>query len=302
MRCISRSDAQVWRVRARGRRPLDLALRLYTGGDEQASALDDEIDWLRALAEQGLHVPRPVPAVDGRWRVSMGPSGAHAIVLHWLPGRMRWASLRPLHLRRVGVFIAQLHQSAWQRQRRGLITSLRRAYGPDLPALAAGSARLRAWGTPACQWAVQRAATALHAELAAWPRDDGHWGWIHGDLHPWNLLFDGGRAGAIDFSDAGWAPLAQDLAAVLQFLRQPIAGPVDHRAHLPALEGSLFEGYASVRPLPPGLQRQAGLLHGLRVLNTLQWMLDAWSGPDERPWGPAFLAGLPAALKPLRAG
>jgi Ser/Thr protein kinase RdoA (MazF antagonist) len=247
-------------------------------------------------------VPRPMPTLDGRWRVPFerGGGSGHAMLLGWLPGRMRFASLRPLHLRRVGRFIAQLHDNARSRQRRGLIVSARRVWGPDLPALAQGPQRLLAWGGHPLRDAVRDAAARLEAELASWPQDPAQWGWIHGDLHPWNLLFDGERTGAIDFSDAGWGFLAQDLAAVLQFLRQPIEGHADHRRSLPALQASLFDGYATVRGLPPDVERQVGCLHGARLLNTLQWMLDSWSSPADRPWGPAFVKDLPQVLAGLQ--
>jgi Ser/Thr protein kinase RdoA (MazF antagonist) len=146
------------------------------------------------------------------------------------------------------------------------------------------------------QRAVAAALERLTAQQRRWPRDGGHVGWIHGDLHPWNLLFAEGRAGAIDFSDSGWGWLAQDLAAVLHFLRQPIAGWADHRTAFDRLRDALFTGYRSVRVLPDSLCAQTEALHAQRLLGTLLWMADDWASPADRPWGPVLLQQLPDAL------
>lgn len=52
---------------------------------------------------------------------------------------------------------------------------------------------------------------------------------------------------------------------------------------------ALLEGYAAVRPLPPGVERQIDLFIELRMLNAIEWVLDCWPSVDERPWGRAFL-------------
>jgi Ser/Thr protein kinase RdoA (MazF antagonist) len=304
LHCVSRSHAEVWRVRATsvsGAAGLDLALRLYPAEPGLEAALDAEVELLRAAAGQGLHVPRPCPTLDGRWRVALDRGRGQAVLLHWLDGRQLWAGLRAVHLRRAGVFIARLHDVAAQQVRceRG---PSRVAWMPDLDMLANGPDRMRTWGDARLQQSVMLAATVLQHQMAGWPRDAAHWGWIHGDPHPWNLLFRGGVAGAIDFSDGGWGPLARDLAAVLQFLRDPLDDRVDHRQRLPALRQALFDGYASVRPWPDGWHEQIDALHVLRLLSTLQWMLDDWSTPADRAWGAGFLQRLPQRLSALPAG
>lgn len=293
LRCVSRSHAEVWRVRP-GPAAAELALRRYPAEDGGADALDAELTLLRAAADAGLHVPRPLATPDGRWRVPLG-DGTQAVLLQWLHGRQLWAGLRPVHLRQLGVFIARLHgvSSALVRQGAG---PPRAAWGPDLAALALGPERLRQWGGTALQHAVAGAAARLQRQLAQWPVDPAHRGWIHGDLHPWNLLFHHRQAGAIDFSDGGWGFLAQDLASALQFVRHPLDDGVDHRAQAPAFEAALLDGYASVRALPAGWPAQRQSLGRLRLLSTLQWMLSDWPGPSAWAWGPAWLRALPGRL------
>lgn len=294
LQALTRGPEAVWRVLTQERRPRTLVLRLYPAGPARAAAIDAEAAWLRHAAQQGLHVPRPQALPDGRWRHA--DAAGQALLLDWLPGRMLFKGLRPVHLHRAGVFIAQLHDSAQALQAQGLFPPAQAAHGAELSRLADHGDRLRRWGGRRLQHAVDAAVQRLALQQRHWPRDDRHRGWIHGDLHPWNLLFADGRAGAIDFSDGGWGWLAQDLAAVLQFLRHPLAGLADHRPQQPRLREALLAGYASVRPWPRRLDEQVDALHAQRLLNTVCWMADDWASPAERPWGPAFLAQLPTAL------
>jgi Ser/Thr protein kinase RdoA (MazF antagonist) len=299
---VSSGDGQLWRVRltslAGGSTPSDLALRVRDDRPGGADALDAELDWLRELAASGLQVPRPLQMLDGRWRQSSlhGQRVVHATLMTWLPGRILYAGLRPVHLEHIGRLVAHLHDSTASRRQRGWVAPARQTYGPDLDAFIAGPPRLIAWGGQPLQRAVARAAATLQQTLADWPRDAAHWGWIHGDLHPWNLLAQREQAGVIDFGDAGWGYLAQDLAAVLQFLRQPLGVVVSQRPPFQDLRRALFTGYAQVRTAPEDFEHQVDVLHRLRVLNTLQWMLDDWTSPAQRPWGPRFLADLPDQL------
>ena len=304
LRCVARSDSEIWRVRtARGS---DLALRIFAADRQDSDAIDVELDWLHELAASGLFVPAPLATPEGQLRVSFdepGPSltRRHAALLAWLPGRTLFAGLRPVHLRRVGVLIAQFHDSAARLCLQGRIPTHRPVFGPDLAAWADGRRRLPAWIGKKLTAQLPKVARQLHERIETWPRDGEHWSWIHGDLHPWNLLFHQGRAGAIDFSDGGWGFLAQDLAGVLQFLRFPLPGHHDHRHHFDELRAALFEGYAATRPLAESLLEQAAVLTVMRPLGTLQWMLDDWRSPDDRPWGRGFIADLPEVLEQANA-
>jgi Ser/Thr protein kinase RdoA (MazF antagonist) len=306
LRCVANSDCEVWRFTPAGAAGGgDLSLRIYAEERQDADAIDVEMLWLRDLANQGLHVPAPVALPGGGHRATSLASGSqpprHAVLLQWLPGRMLFDSLRPLHLHRVGVLTAHLHASAARLHVQGLLRSDRPVHSPDLDAWAEGRRRLPAWAGPRLAAVVPRAARRFRDELVLWPRDAAHRGWIHGDLHPWNLLFQGGQAGAIDFSDGGWGFLSQDLASALQFLRHPLPRFRDHRLMYPAFREALFDGYATVRALPPALCVQADTMVALRQLHTLQWMSDDWRSPDERPWGRGFVDTLPDVLEPMCA-
>lgn len=300
LRCVARTDCEVWRFVPQGD-TRELSLRIYAEQRQDAEPIDAEMHWLQALALQGLHVPAPLARPGGGWRAVCAPAAGrparHAVLLHWLGGRQLFAGLRPLHLRRVGLLTAHLHASAARLQRSGQLQCERDAGCPDLDGWAEGRRPCPAWASPGLRTWVPRIARHFLERQRHWPRDEAHRGWIHGDLHPWNLLFQGNQAGAIDFSDGGRGWLAQDLAATLQFLRHPLPGFHDHRPQYPALRDALFEGYASVRALPTTLCAQAEEMLLLRQLHTLQWICDDWQDPDERPWGRGFVDSLPALLQ-----
>lgn len=294
LRRVANLAHEVWRVRPR--QGADLALRLYPAATADAAAIDTELDWLAALADAGLHVPRPCAAPGGRRRL-VSPDGRPAVLLTWLGGRQHDRGLTPARLRQVGRFTGAAHRIASAQTAAGRVRLQREAMPLDLGPWAAGT-RPGAERLPAALRAVLRPAAArLVAEIGAFGRAAETWGLIHGDLHPWNLLFVRGAAGAIDFSDCGWGHRAMDLAATLQFLRHPLAGHADHRAAYPALHAALFEGYADERPLPPDAAHQVDTLITARLFGTLEWMLDDWPALDHRAWGPGFVQDARVALR-----
>ena len=119
---------------------------------------------------------------------------------------------------------------------------------------------------------------------------------LHGDLHPWNLVYARGAAGAIDFSDCGWGWRALDFASTLQWLQHPLAGNHDHRARYAGMRTLLLEGYAELRPLWPDAERQIDAMMQARWLATVEWILDDWPRTDLRPFGPGLLRGVVAIL------
>lgn len=287
-------DCTVWRV-ARADGVAELCLRVYAPERTDTAPIDTEIAWLHALAEAGVHVPRPLADRHGKfrmtWQAETHSAPCQAVLLSWLPGRMLYRGLRPLHLRRIGELTARLHNNP------PLHTHSRQAWTADPGGWARGERRVPAGYPRGLQASVQRAAAQLQQQMEGWPRDSSHWGFIHGDLHPWNIVLRGAAAGAIDFTDCGWGYWGQDLAGVLQFLKHPLT-PRDahHRAAYPALREALLDGYASLRPLPASLQAQIEPLIATRMLGTLRWIIEDWPTPDHRAWGPGFLAGLGAVL------
>lgn len=277
----------------------DVALRIYPAERVDVRPIESEIAWLRALADEGLHVPRPIADGQGRfihaWQPDPAQPPRHAVLLTWLGGRMHDRGLTPARLRRVGALTARMHRSAARLARAGAITTGRLAYDSDLRGWA-GVTRARALG-PAAAPVAQAAARRLARDLAALPSSPDNYGFMHGDLHQWNLLFARDVAGAIDFSDCGWGHHAMDLAAPLQFLRHWLLDQHDHRAQAPRLQQALLDGYADVAALPADIDRQVDVYIVARMFMSLDWILDDWPRPDHRPWRAKFVDGCAQAFR-----
>lgn len=294
IRRMPRADCEIHRITAGA---LDLQCRIYAPQRQDRGAIETELDWLQAAADDGLHVPRPQVDADGlrlvRWQPPDAALPRHAVLLPWLPGRRLDRGLGSAHLQRVGRLIGRLHGVATRLADAGRIQTQRAAVSLDLQDWAAGtrrgSDRLGAPHRRLLQTAARRLLPLLAAPV---PRQ-----FIHGDLHPWNLLFHGRAAGAIDFTDCGWGDPAMDLASTLQYLKLPLAGNHDHRAHYPALRDALFDGLASAQALDDSLAQRVDLLITARLFLTLEWMLDDWPHLGHRAWGPGFLRGQQRALR-----
>lgn len=174
-----------------------------------ADLIRNEQRWLPTLAP-GLPLPIPVPARVGRpgrgypWYWSVCP---------WYPGEVA-ASAPPSDrtgaARSIGGFLAALHRPA-------------PADAPNNP-LRGGPLAER---VPDFEARIERMGAALdaHAVRAAWcaaldaPAWEGPPCWLHGDLHPANLVVRAGRiAAVIDFGDITAGDPATDLAVAWTLL------------------------------------------------------------------------------------
>ncbi len=294
VRPVPKADCEIHRISAGAH---DLQCRIYAPAHQDRGAIESELEWLQAAADDGLHVPRPRLDRDGLRLLHWLPPGAAApryvVLLPWLPGRQLDRGLNPTRLRRVGRLIGRLHGVAARLVQAGRVQTQREAVLLDLHLWAAGARPGSQRLTAAHRQTLQVAAARLLPLLAApAPRR-----FIHGDLHQWNLLFHGREAGAIDFTDCGWGDPAMDLASTLQYLKLPLAGNHDHRARYPALRDALFDGLGAEQPLADGLAERVDLLILARLFLTLEWMLDDWPHLRHRAWGPGFLRGQQRALR-----
>ncbi|MFN0183253.1 MAG: phosphotransferase enzyme family protein [Aquabacterium sp.] len=294
LRCVARLDCEVWRVRPQA--GPDLALRLYALSHQDPAAIHAELEFLDALAAAGLHVPVPQCGADGT-RLQRHPDGRYAVLLSWQAGRQHDRGLTPARLAAVGRFTGIVHRVARALVASGRVHMAREAAPLDLPAWAAGKRPGMERLGASHRGLLRDAAARLHAAIEGFGRGPDVWGLVHGDLHPWNLLFVRGAAGAIDFTDCGMGHYVMDLAATLQYLRYPLAGNHDHRPQYAALRDALLRGYAAEHTPPAQLAQQVSVLVTARLFLTLAWMLDDWPALDHRPWGPGFIQGSQRALR-----
>jgi len=242
---------QMWRLGD------DLAVRVQrmdTVPDHQRN----ERRWLPLLAPR-LPLGVPVPVRDG---VPSERFGKLWTVVTWVPGTPldRGSIDRPVHAAEsLAAFLRALHVVA----------------PADAPADTGRGAHPRDC-TGGFEWflgSVEVAATDADAARAVWadavaaPAWDGPPVWVHGDLHPANVLVaDGTLAGVVDFGDVFVGDPALDLAAAWVLLPAGAAG-------------AFFAAYATA---DPAAVRRA---RGHAVLKSLFLMLMGQNGDRGLPGG-----------------
>ena len=103
----------------------------------------------------------------------------------------------------------------------------------------------------------------LHAALARLDRQPSVYSMIHADMHPGNVLVDGGRLTVIDFDDAAWGWHAYDIAVALVHQQD---GP-----NLAAFERAYVTGYRSVRRISDQSLMLVPMFRLVRGLAQIGW-------------------------------
>ncbi|MGV9339902.1 aminoglycoside phosphotransferase family protein [Streptomyces sp. NPDC003688] len=268
-------DNQVWRLGD------DLAVRMPWATESADALLRKEHAWLPGLAPR-LPLPIPVPQRLGE------PSERFPrpwLVTTWVPGEPadRAPATHPTEAAvALAAFLTALHRPAPDRAPSG------RDRGGRLAGTAESFTRALA---SAADLGLIRDPSALREvweDAAAAPAWTGPRLWLHGDLHPANVLTaDGTFCGVIDFGDLFAGDPAFDLAAAWILLPD---GTTD-----------LF--HATYQPTPdPATLRRA---RGWAVLRALACLHIGHAGDEGRPggkpsWGPpgrASLERLTAAVR-----
>jgi aminoglycoside phosphotransferase (APT) family kinase protein len=254
-------DNQLWRLGD------DLAVRLPWATLSADALLRKEHEWLPALAPR-LPLPVPVPQRLGE------PSERFPrtwIVTTWVPGTP--ADRAPAtHATEaadaLAAFLTALHRPAPEGAPGG------RDRGGPLAGHAEGFAQQLAWATAQGLIPDPDAVRAVWEDAVTAPDWRGPALWLHGDLHPANVLTaDGAFCGVIDFGDLFAGDPACDLAAAWILLP----------------DGAVDRFYDAYRPTAdPATRRRA---RGWALLKALACISVGEAGVRGRPggkptWGP----------------
>ncbi len=274
-------------------------LRVHRAGYHDEAAILSELLWMTQLSSNGMGLPRPIPAEDGRLLVSVGTDHStdkrYVDMLSWVTGVKMGLTDIPLTLApdqigplffSLGYAAAQLHnlsdrwtlppefrRHAWDHD--GLVGEAP-FWGRfwDLPDLSQTDRELLVQGREAAsQWLT------AYAE----PLD---YGLIHADLVKENVLIDSGTVRLIDFDDAGFGWRIFELATVLLKTRD--------EPEYPRIKQSLFEGYRNCRTLSATDEDSLPLFMMLRSFTYLGW----W---HERRYEPGMSAYIEPVVAQARA-
>lgn len=260
-------DNQLWRLGD------DLAVRMPWATTSADALLHKEFTWVPGLAPR-LPLPVPVPQRLGE------PSDRFPrpwIVTTWVPGTpadRAPATNGAAAAESLAAFLTALHHPAPAEAPAG------RDRGGPLAEHAGGFAHMLANATESGLLKEPDAVRAVWEDAVAAPEWTGPATWLHGDLHPANVLTrEGAICGVIDFGDLCAGDPAYDLASAWLLLPD---GAID-RFH--AVYGP---------PLDHATLRRA---RGCAVLRGLSGMLIADSARHGHPggklsWGPPAEAAL----------
>ena len=258
------------------------ALRLHRPGYQSLAAIRSELWWMARLADAGVPVPRPVPALDGRPVVEA--EGRAASVVSWVEGKQIGDGATPLEsdtqavkLRygALGRLIARMHNATDALVLPPDFDRMRwdsPAYVGDDPLWG------RFWDNPALTTderdLLVSARAAAKDSLARHDAESADFGLIHADVLRENVLAHDGRLSLIDFDDAGFGFRAYDLAtAEVQGLEDPMNVVASVALH---------DGYrADRRPDAPPLGDMA-LFVALRAFASCGWIVTRAAPEDPR--------------------
>ncbi|MFJ9543487.1 aminoglycoside phosphotransferase family protein [Streptomyces sp. NPDC101225] len=241
-------DNQLWRLGD------DLAVRLPWATESADALLRKEHAWLPVLAP---HLPLPVP-VPQRLGEPSERFPRPWIVTTWVPGEP--ADRAPVTRAEeaadsLAAFLTALHTPAPDGVPAG------RGRGVPLADLADGFAQGLATAAESELIADPEGVRAVWDDAAAAPAWTGPALWLHGDLHPANVLTaDGALCGVIDFGDMCAGDPACDLAAPWTLLPDGFTDRF-HDAYRPGVDSATrrrARGWAAMRALGGILIGDAG--------------------------------------------
>lgn len=258
------------------------ALRIHRPNSiKGASYVRSELEWLSALTrDTDLVVPKPVTTRYGDLLVEAscdGVPGTRCCALfRWVEGRFRHPDqLTPAAVKKVGVFMAQLHLHATHfTPSADFIRPLQDYVDADSKPMLNGLDLATQLCSEEDAAFLRSTYRQLQWALNTIGREPEKFNLIHADLHPWNYLFHQSEVRAIDFDDCGWGHFMYDIVVSLLEL--------EYRQDFSSLTKAFFEGYRGIRTLTKEDESQLPVFFAARRLWLMAWLAGRSDHPEMR--------------------
>ena len=271
------------------------ALRVHRAGYHTDAALSSEFAWMKALQEVGIKVPTFLLSLSNDVVVTTSHANLDAPrqvdILLWIDGEQLGSVEEGLGDSReeiskiysvIGRTMAQLHihSSTWSPP----VGFIRHAW--DAAGLVGEDPF---WGrfweltllSPEQRELIITARVTVAQKLAQLPKTRGHFGMIHADLVPENILIAGEEIRLIDFDDAGFGWYLFDIATALYFIQDdPNYG---------LAKASLLNAYQEIRELPKEELDNLPLFLLARSFTYLGWVHTRSGSLEARELAPTFI-------------
>lgn len=226
-------------------------LRLHQPNYMKPKYISSELEWLSALSNAGIDVPRPFRNLDGKWLTEVDsdydvPQKRNCSLISWVEGRLLTKNFRPYHFKSLGRVIGKIHEQSigWKPPKgfarphwdwNGLFD-----YDYGVPGEDARSA------IPKVHQPIFNEALNLFQEtFEQLGKGKKVYGLIHADLGiSDNVVYHAGEARPLDFDDCGFGYWLFDFGVILsQYFS-------DVKDVSPVMRNALIEGYMETTPLP----------------------------------------------------
>jgi Ser/Thr protein kinase RdoA (MazF antagonist) len=225
-------------------------LRLHQLNYMKPKYISSELEWLSALRDAGIQVPKPFKNLGGSWLTKVDseynvPQERNCSLISWVEGRLLKKNFHPHHFKSLGRVIGRMHEQSigWKPPKgfsrphwdwRGLFD-----YDYGIPGEDARSA------IPKVHQPIFNEALNLFQEtFNQLGKGKRIYGLIHADLGVSdNVVYHAGEARPLDFDDCGFGYWLFDFGVVLS---QYIS---DFNDKSPIMRDALIEGYMETTPL-----------------------------------------------------
>lgn len=262
-------------------------LRIHRADYLSPNAIKSELQWLQALSNDGIPVPKPFPNQNGELVTVLESPGIPeprvCSITKWVYG----AENQPISVKTIGRTMAQLHNHSanWQPP-----ANFERPKWDWNGLFGEGAGYSINNGSKIWQLTPQpyrdlflKVSDRFKMMTEIIPEDKDHFGLIHADLCSGNLLSADNQVRIIDFADCGYGYWVHDIAMFISYYaRNP---------QVPTYLKSLLEGYAEIRPLPAKQLQYIDTFIAAQQVSLALWRVNR---SQDHPY---FRSILPHALK-----